>query len=250
MMENEAITFSGVFRRIWPYLVVLTVFWAISAYLWLHLGYEGSFRWWNAIKIEPLNLSALYIFTHFADGLILPGLLFLFFWRKNPSMALTAFIAVLATGLVAQFGKIVLFPDWHRPPSVFAGDPLIDIFHSNPPSSRSFPSGHATSAAAGGFFFAVMLSYWRSWAPLLVGLFTILVAWSRVIIGVHFPGDVFVGTMIGTFGSWALLVFLYPRIERQFGRVRKVQTGRVALLVFVVSIVVIVAQYIHLYQEF
>ena len=58
----------------------------------------------------------------------------------------------------------------------------------------SFPSGHAATAFAG----AVALSYlWRRGAPLFF-LLAAAIAFSRVYVGVHFPGDVLAGAALGT----------------------------------------------------
>ncbi len=60
------------------------------------------------------------------------------------------------------------------------------------PDRFSFPSGHATAALA------VALSYALAWpglAPLLVPA-AVLVGWSRVALGVHYPGDVVMGQLI------------------------------------------------------
>ena len=61
------------------------------------------------------------------------------------------------------------------------------------PSSTSFPSGHSASA----FAFA---SAAGTAAPVLsppLHLLAALVAYSRVHTGVHYPGDVVVGSLIG-----------------------------------------------------
>ena len=58
----------------------------------------------------------------------------------------------------------------------------------------SFPSGHAATAFAG----AVSLAYlWRRGTPLFFVL-AAAIAFSRVYVGVHYPGDVLAGAALGT----------------------------------------------------
>ena len=67
-------------------------------------------------------------------------------------------------------------------------DPLIGA------GGGSFPSGHAATAFAG----AVSLTYlWRRGAPLFF-LLAAAIAFSRVYVGVHYPGDVLAGAALGT----------------------------------------------------
>lgn len=60
------------------------------------------------------------------------------------------------------------------------------------PDRFSFPSGHATAGLA------VTLAYAVAFPPLAVPLvsFGLLVGWSRVVLGVHYPGDVVAGQLI------------------------------------------------------
>ena len=59
----------------------------------------------------------------------------------------------------------------------------------------SFPSGHTLHAVA---FTIVAVTYYPMLSVVLIP-FTVLIALSRVILGLHYPTDVLVGTAIGAF---------------------------------------------------
>ncbi len=62
-----------------------------------------------------------------------------------------------------------------------------------PLDSLSFPSGHTLHAVA---FTLVALAYYPGLAWLLLP-FTLLIAVSRVVLGLHYPSDVLVGALLG-----------------------------------------------------
>jgi membrane-associated phospholipid phosphatase len=78
------------------------------------------------------------------------------------------------------------------------------------PSSTSFPSGHAASAFA--FAYAVTRDLPGLAVP--IGLLAGAVAYSRVHTGVHYPGDVVIGSIL--WASTAAMV-LAARASRQRG---------------------------------
>ena len=89
-------------------------------------------------------------------------------------------------------------------------------------SSLSFPSEHTTQAAAIYLTIAILLSKGlnRGLRPLVIVLallIAVVVAWSRVYLGVHYPSDVAAGLVLGW--SWALLVFHWARPSLEQGLV-------------------------------
>lgn len=67
------------------------------------------------------------------------------------------------------------------------------------PQTSSFPSGHSASAAA----FAVGVALESRVAAVPVGLLAAVVAYSRVHVGVHYPGDVLAGVALGAVAAGA-----------------------------------------------
>ncbi|MET8131667.1 phosphatase PAP2 family protein [Streptomyces sp. NPDC005251] len=119
-----------------------------------------------------------------------------------------------------------------RPRPLLAGVPTIRHL-ARQPHTTSFPSGHSASAAA--FATAVALESTRYGA--LVAPVAAAVAFSRVYVGVHYPGDVLAGVAIGA-GAAALTCRWWPprpvvpERERPAARAPALPLGK-GLVVFV-----------------
>jgi undecaprenyl-diphosphatase len=79
-----------------------------------------------------------------------------------------------------------------RPDRVAQNVPLAR--HVKMPASRSFPSGHAAAA----FAFATGVGQVLPPAAVPLRALAALVAYSRIHTGVHYPGDVVIGALMGT----------------------------------------------------
>lgn len=77
--------------------------------------------------------------------------------------------------------------------------PLVRV-----PSSPSFPSSHAAMSLAAA---AAMTFYYPALAPVFYVL-ALLMSWTRVYLGVHYPSDVLVGMAVGLACSFFWYVLL------------------------------------------
>ncbi|MCF3528233.1 phosphatase PAP2 family protein [Stenotrophomonas maltophilia] len=115
---------------------------------------------------------------------------------------LRASVHMAATGLAA----LLLYKGlkrWTRRPRPYAADLRIRAWVA-PLDEFSFPSGHTLHA---GSFTIVALAYYPWLAPLLVP-FTLGVALSRVVLGLHYPSDVLAATGIAVLLASASLTWL------------------------------------------
>lgn len=76
-------------------------------------------------------------------------------------------------------------------------------------------SAHAANSMALASFFSILLKKRMKWMPLLLLFWAILVGYSRIYVGVHFPGDVLTGMLVGLLFGWVyarLFIFAQHKI--------------------------------------
>ncbi len=165
-------------------------------------------------------------FQHLAEvwtelGLLLFGVLFIVAWWRarsgEPRALAIAVLAPLATAVAyvcSELFKSVI--EEERPCRAVAGA-LTPLVECPPHGDWSFPSNHSTIAGAAAIGLALA---WPRIAALTVPM-AVLMAFSRVFVGVHYPHDVAVGLVFG-----AVVAFLVVRIStRPVARIGQTMRG-------------------------
>jgi undecaprenyl-diphosphatase len=122
--------------------------------------------------------------------------------RRSPALPVLLTASCVWTADLVVLGLKFAFQRPRPAMTVPQADPLLAA------SGYSFPSGHAATAFAG----AVILTYlWRRAAPLFFAL-AAAIAFSRVYVGVHYPGDVLAGAVVGAaVGAGWVVALTSPR---------------------------------------
>ncbi|MFZ4524015.1 MAG: phosphatase PAP2 family protein [Chlorobium sp.] len=144
--------------------------------------------------------------------------------RRGKSALLFMLLALIAVGMADIVASGVLKPLVQRIRPCFALDHVRLLV--NQPRSYSFASSHAANSAAVAT--VIWIFFHRGFV--IEKLFTIImicyalaISWSRVYVGVHYPGDVIAGILIGVCSamlvyllySWVLKNIIQPRIMRR-----------------------------------
>jgi undecaprenyl-diphosphatase len=125
-----------------------------------------------------------------------------FLLLRDRNAAVIPVLHMMVVGVVCTVGYKWLKACTLRP-RPYQAHAAIERFAA-PLDRFSFPSGHTLHAVA---FTLVALTYYPALAELLV-LFTMLIAMSRVVLGLHYPSDVLVGAALSA--AAAALSFAFP----------------------------------------
>lgn len=167
------------------------------------------FKWFYGWLHQPAWLPVWGWVTHLGDAkvvliLVMLGVIETIVIRvkkRSPIPLVAPWLGVLAAGSVAEVLK--RWVDRPRPGQL---EHLMGLVVTDP--GRSFPSGHATAI----FALATALSFrwpkgWAVWFGVAV-----LVALSRLALGVHWPSDLVAGVLIGS-GTVIGLAWFESRIS-------------------------------------
>jgi undecaprenyl-diphosphatase len=141
-----------------------------------------------------------YVFNGGAAWYALLGLLWFFDRKRGKGVVQTTILPLSLSTMVVEFPVKSYFRRKR---------PFIKIVQAivigKKPGSWSFPSGHSASAFAGAW---LLHKHFPKQGPLLY-LVASLVAFSRIFLGDHYPGDVVAGSLSG-----ALLAKVFSKLQR------------------------------------
>ena len=149
----------------------------------------------NFVRTDPLT-ALLVPLTHACEHgeiWIILGVVLLIY-KPTRKAALLALLSLLLCWACSELLVKTLVA---RPRPFTAVEGLIPGVA--PPGSFSFPSGHScASLSTAGAYWRTLKQRWLRWGILVTAL---LIAFSRLYLGVHYPTDVLAGGLWGWFGS-------------------------------------------------
>ena len=136
---------------------------------------------------------------------------------KWKSLLVLAFIGLLI--LAADQLSVHAFKNTFQRLRPCHNDALKDMIHlvQGCGGKFGFVSSHAANSFALLVFISLLLKRFYTWLPPVLIVWGILIAYSRVYLGVHYPGDVLGGALLGAAIGW-LLFFVYQQLEHRIYR--------------------------------
>lgn len=161
----------------------------------------------------------------------------------------SAFFCIVAVALAILFadqvGATLIRPYVERLRPSNVNNPVSEMVHlvNNYRGGRyGFPSCHAANTSALAFFVFFLLR--RGWLTAFMMTWAVVTCYSRVYLGVHYPGDLLVGILVGLVGAYLMyLLFVKVSEYRRREHVTHVNAPALIGLLTVVGIGVYAAVY-------
>lgn len=175
-------------------IVISLVLAAFILGLSFYLGKSESFLLLNNNYGKAADHFFEY-FTNLGDGLLWIVWLAGIFITKRKKLLPLIVSAFILTTLFTQFFKYVILPDEARPSKAIADISQVHFVEGvEIHSINSFPSGHTATAFT--FVLLIALTVKRKDVMFLAIIVAMLVGYSRIYLGQHFPLDVGAGIII------------------------------------------------------
>lgn len=135
-------------------------------------------------------------------------------WKGTALLLIFVALMITCTDQLANFFKYgIRRPRPCHDPEVFESMRLVKSYCGG---KFGYFSAHAASSMALAVFFFLMLRDKIKILGRILLIWALLVGYSRIYIGVHYPGDVLTGFFVGIFFGW-LFAKLYIFVDLKFG---------------------------------
>lgn len=206
---------QSVSSRLVPFLIGFSLPILIFILLASHVWNQGKGFRWDIPVLEAVHATARPVLDRIALTVtplgviwgVLPvlsviGIVLLYQrrWRSLVYLIITPVGSALLNRIVKLY--------FHR-----ARPQLWEVF--SPDLSYAFPSGHAMSSMT--FVVVLIVLAWQTqwrWLTLIGGSFFVLViGWTRLYLGMHYPSDVLAGWMLAIAWSIATMLIIQPQSD-------------------------------------
>ena len=147
---------------------------------------------------NPLFNILAWILNIAGSDLFYISVLALVYWTMNRHLGVRLIFALLIGAVLTMWLKEV----FHRPRPFMVSEEVMPLF---PAGSFGLPSGHVLMAVVVWGYVAAHLN--RAFVYGVVAIYIVLMGWSRLYAGVHYPQDVLAGLAIGLVVLWLYRTF-------------------------------------------
>ncbi|MCC9167046.1 phosphatase PAP2 family protein [Pontibacter harenae] len=180
--------------------------------IFLYLNEQHN-TFWDAVMVFVSNK---YVWIPFYLALIV----YLVYRYRRQSMAMLG-MAIAAVGLADFVASGIFKPFFARPRPCHDADISAMVnFIDGCGGQFGFMSSHASTAFALAVFFNLILSDRYAIFKVVLVVWAVVVSYSRIYLGVHYPGDVVGGALLGSFLAYLsalcyqILLNKYPQLKR------------------------------------
>ena len=174
--------------------------------------WEVSLMEWLQNSLHPSVLRIVSAFSFFGEELLMIFIVGFLYWCYNKRLGKYVALNLLIAGVCMSFIKNIFvrrrpYFDNKKIQMLRPVDPTADIYDITS-QGFSFPSGHSTLSVS--LFGAIAIATKTKILKALAVLLPLLVGFSRILVGAHYPTDVLAGYALGSLVLFTIFALMPP----------------------------------------